>query len=710
MGLRAFTFDGTSSSDFGMFITEASPYNAPERAVEMIEIPGRNGAYALDKGNFENVEQTYHVVVHGSNDADFREMMSDVRNWLCSKIGYCRLSDDYNPGEYRMATYKSGLETDSTFWNGTEFDVTFDCKPQRYLAIGEELTEIGAWGNTETAEGEVVTIDASSDTAVKALTADIEPIQDLHGYDAPWVGGAGKNKWSLCDQSFTQETSLNIQGLFEVGVSYVFSCLLTTQATTSCQIVFVYTDGTTLSKYITPNTGNRVSTSSIVFEKEPKIIYLRSADNYNHAAGLSCSYTDIQLELGSSMTSYAPYENICPISGHDDVTVTVADDVDNPTVSEDYTTTLPSTTYGGTLDVVSGTLKPAPYYASYNGEALEGEWVSDRDKYVAGTTPTTGAQVVNIGKVGTATQLTGQSIELLEGENHIFADSGQVTVEYGHNPTLLTNPTWFPSKPLLAVDGYGEIKFNNRSIVNIENATLGDIKQLVNESKTLSMTTTFDNAMFNVGDTITVDLSYFNYGAYIIMNASTTPTTSGTVTDSDAHFTTVVTDCVADQGISPSPLYVHVKTTCTPITFTLGTPDTVTNTTEAVVDTQGDKCKWTQTVKYEIDGSGNHKISIKQTLVGASGTNVTTATNMNSNPMILCNSVVAHSTLSILGNPTYIDCDIGEAYMETGGSIVSLNQYIDLGSDLPTLPSGDTKVTYDNTITKVEVKPNWWKV
>jgi len=48
--------------------------------------------------------------------------------------------------------------------------------------------------------------------------------------------------------------------------------------------------------------------------------------------------------------------NIRPISGWDEVNVTVADDVDNPTVSNVYTIDLDGTRYGGTLDVVSGEL------------------------------------------------------------------------------------------------------------------------------------------------------------------------------------------------------------------------------------------------------------------------------------------------------------------------------------------------------------------
>ena len=178
-----------------MFFTEATPYNAPERAVEMIDIPGRSGAYALDLGKFENIEVTYHAVVAGNNNSTFTERISNLRNFLCSRVGYCRLSDDYNPGEYRMATYRSGLETDGVYNNGAEFDIVFDCKPQRYLAIGEEVVTIGAWGNTTTLEGDVVQLDALATDKVKSLKAQINPIQNLNGYDKPWVVGAGSNKW-----------------------------------------------------------------------------------------------------------------------------------------------------------------------------------------------------------------------------------------------------------------------------------------------------------------------------------------------------------------------------------------------------------------------------------------------------------------------------------------------------------------------------------
>ena len=165
MGLRTFTFGGTSSSTYNMFITEAATYNVPERAVEMLEIPGRNGHFAMDLGRFENVEVTYHVVVHKDTNANFQTELSNVRNWLASKKGYQRLTDDYNSNVYRMAIFKDGIETDETFTTGAEFDITFECKPQRWLTSGETATTV-----------------ANNGTMSNPTLFDSEPLLAVKGY------------------------------------------------------------------------------------------------------------------------------------------------------------------------------------------------------------------------------------------------------------------------------------------------------------------------------------------------------------------------------------------------------------------------------------------------------------------------------------------------------------------------------------------------
>ena len=139
---KTFTFDGTSSSAYGVYLTGEGVFNAPVRAVEMIEIPGRNGNFALDQGRFENIQVTYKAGIYDLNESNFADKVSAVRNWLCSKVGYCRLEDEYNPNEYRMAVYSSGLEVTHDMLIAGEFEITFECKPQRWLTSGETETAV----------------------------------------------------------------------------------------------------------------------------------------------------------------------------------------------------------------------------------------------------------------------------------------------------------------------------------------------------------------------------------------------------------------------------------------------------------------------------------------------------------------------------------------------------------------------------------------
>lgn len=160
---KSLIFDGADSRSYGVYITGEAVYNAPERDVNMISIPGRNGAFALDMGRFENIEVTYPAGIFADNEADFAEAVSDFRNFLCSRNGYCRLTDEYHPNEYRMAIYKSGLEVTPAQLKAGEFNIVFDCKPQRWLTLGE--TEITV------ADGDTLTnptlFDASPLLAVK---------------------------------------------------------------------------------------------------------------------------------------------------------------------------------------------------------------------------------------------------------------------------------------------------------------------------------------------------------------------------------------------------------------------------------------------------------------------------------------------------------------------------------------------------------------
>lgn len=142
-------FGGISSVDYGIYITGEAVYNAPVRAVEMVSVPGRNGAIAIDQGYWENVEVTYPAGCFGTTQTEFAEAIANFRNAIASQLGYQRLTDTYHPEEYRMATYIAGLEVEATNMGvAGEFELKFNCKPQRFLTAGEYEVNISTSGAT----------------------------------------------------------------------------------------------------------------------------------------------------------------------------------------------------------------------------------------------------------------------------------------------------------------------------------------------------------------------------------------------------------------------------------------------------------------------------------------------------------------------------------------------------------------------------------
>ena len=116
------------------------------------------------------------------------------------------------------------------------------------------------------------------------------------------------------------------------------------------------------------------------------------------------------------------------------------------------------TVYGGTVNPVTGKLIVTDAeIESYNGETLPSTWISDRDVYAEGTTPTIGAQVVYKLAEPLEYDLTPIEIRTLIGYNAIFADTGNVAVGYRADTKLFVEKT--------EVSGVQDVQINGTSIL-----------------------------------------------------------------------------------------------------------------------------------------------------------------------------------------------------------------------------------------------------
>lgn len=398
---KTLTFDGVSSADFGVYITGEAVYNAPERDIEMIDIPGRNGTFAIDKNRFFNIEVTYHCGIFADDQADFATAIRDFRNFLCSKVSYSVLTDEYNPNEYRKAIYKSGLSVTPVQGQNGEFDIVFDCQPQRYLTSGDE-----------------------------------------------------------------------------------------------------------------------------------KISFAGEAD--------------------------------------------------------------------------------------------------------------------------------------------------------------IHNPTMFPARPLLEIEGYGQIEIDNQ-FITVHNEPIGQVVVLdLTPKNTAGPLTVYFNAEYaNAGDTITVDKASYAVRWYPASGKAT-----------GYSVTSVTSPLIAEASILSGQFVPGIY--FEDVEFQYGTAATVT----------GD-------VTYSIVTSQNGTLTADMTLTLAyDGTNELTLTHTanrpaelkSKNPTKVIYEVLLDSTQTALGNPLYLDLDIGEAYKIENDTIVSVNNGIEMPADLPTIPPGTSVIDMDNTISKLDITPHWWRV
>lgn len=308
-------------------------------------------------------------------------------------------TETYNTGNrvvYLGEYYKCKEDNVTGAWDATKWDK---------LTVGEDIEGLGTGGAsaladlddveiTSPTDGQVLMYNDTDDTwengtlpdpsVVKEVTGnpveftdgaaaplvkcvtEIQGSQDLHGYDKPWVGGAGKNKLPNGDfqSSFNVSNSIvtqvsdnhfkingtvsgahfipfiaNSQGKIPISLpsgTYTLSC--STQKI-RCYIYrgADYTDAVSDLSHVTsenaPVTGVRFLVADTTFDNED--IYL-------------------QLELGSTSTTFAPYSNICPITAYTEGEIEVSDGDGNTTT---HTTTYPSAIYRGSEDCVGGSVE-----------------------------------------------------------------------------------------------------------------------------------------------------------------------------------------------------------------------------------------------------------------------------------------------------------------------------------------------------------------
>lgn len=149
-----FKFGEHSTKDFDLIIQAPPTYNIPAKDVTIEHVPGRNGDLLIDNKSWQNVERTYSVASVFRPGTDFIGNSERLIKWLTTQKGYHRLEDSYDPEVYRLAEYKNSGSLTNYYDVATAINISFDCKPQRYLKSGENPVKfIGSTATLENITG-----------------------------------------------------------------------------------------------------------------------------------------------------------------------------------------------------------------------------------------------------------------------------------------------------------------------------------------------------------------------------------------------------------------------------------------------------------------------------------------------------------------------------------------------------------------------------
>ena len=237
-------------------------------------------------------------------------------------------ADDYIKNKPDLSVYAplvspslTGTPTAPTATEGTN---TTQIATTEFVKTGDDAVKemIKNILPTDTASGAIASFPDGSDLFdYLSCICEINPVQDLHGYDKPWVGGSGTNKWD--EQWETGSIYMGTGGDSSTS-GYYRSKYFTLQPNTTyymkspVEMAFFFYDAN--KTYLGDQYEAVVKDGT--FTTPSGMTYARFRNNVQNA--WTPYNNDIAINYPSTVTTYSPWENLCPITGFTGCAVNVS--------------------------------------------------------------------------------------------------------------------------------------------------------------------------------------------------------------------------------------------------------------------------------------------------------------------------------------------------------------------------------------------------
>jgi phage-related protein len=131
---ETFCLDGIDARSVGIYLQSPIKFSAAVPVIESEVIPGRNGNLIFETGSYKNRKGSASCFCL---QEDVEKAISASGKFLTKKKGYRRLETSNDPEHYWLARIENSPQIEMRARILAPFDISFDCKPQRFVKSGE---------------------------------------------------------------------------------------------------------------------------------------------------------------------------------------------------------------------------------------------------------------------------------------------------------------------------------------------------------------------------------------------------------------------------------------------------------------------------------------------------------------------------------------------------------------------------------------------
>lgn len=149
---ETFYLDGVDAASAGIHLQKPIVFSEAVPNIESKTIPGRNGDLIFETGSYKNRSGSASCFCL---QEDVETAISAAGRFLMAKKGYRRLETSDDPNHYWMARVENSPQIAMRLRTLAPFEISFDCKPQRFLKSGENKTSFTASGSISNQYGQI---------------------------------------------------------------------------------------------------------------------------------------------------------------------------------------------------------------------------------------------------------------------------------------------------------------------------------------------------------------------------------------------------------------------------------------------------------------------------------------------------------------------------------------------------------------------------